>query len=601
MPTSSLATVAIAFVVAGALAGVPALVAAQAGQAPGLPNPARLPARPGLPGTGPGAGAPPRNPSARKAPEKGTAVIRGKVVALDTGLPLRRANVRLFASGQQRMTLTDADGTFAFDQLAAGRYEVRASKARYVDTPLGARRPGGPGRPFELADGQTIDTVMLALPPAGVITGRVLDDAGDVVTGAAVMPMRFRTVNGERQLTPTGRPGSSDDTGTYRLFGLAPGKYYVSARADEFQRFGGEMTDPNATGFAPTYFPGTPVASEAQPIEVVAGAEVLADVQLVTARLTTVTGVVVDQAGATATGGHMMVSGSSAGGSRFMSGGGGSTIKPDGTFTLSGIAPGEYTIVAQATFGQPSMFFEPFGGRDSQRSASLPIVASGAPISGLRLVVQDPVRIPVHVTFEDGGADKPERVVVSANPERGMGGAMATMRDGRLSLEVVPGTYRLSAGTMSMQSAGTAPAQTWFAKRLTYRGRDVEDDEVELTAEPGGRIDVVFTGQSSTVDGSVTDDSGKPIADYTVIVIPEDAELLRRGPFRRVRVVRPDPQGRFRAEHLQSGDYLAAAIGDVPEDIYEPDFLESVRRVGKSFRITEGASATVALKLATLP
>ena len=48
---------------------------------------------------------------------------------------------------------------------------MRGSKARYVDTPLGARRPGGPGRPFELADGQTIDTVMLTLPPAGVITG----------------------------------------------------------------------------------------------------------------------------------------------------------------------------------------------------------------------------------------------------------------------------------------------------------------------------------------------------------------------------------------------------------------------------------------------
>ena len=112
------------------------------------------------------------------------------------------------------------------------------------------------------------------------------------------MPMRFRTVNGERQLMPMGRPRTSDDTGTFRLFGLPPGNYYVSVRAEEFQRFGGEMTDPNVTGFAPTYYPGTPVASEAQPIEVVAGAEVLADVPLVTARLTTITGVVVDQAGA---------------------------------------------------------------------------------------------------------------------------------------------------------------------------------------------------------------------------------------------------------------------------------------------------------------
>jgi hypothetical protein len=211
------------------------------------------------------------------------------------------------------------------------------------------------------------------------------------------------------------------------------------------------------------------------------------------------------------------------------------------------------------------------------------------------------VRIPVDVTFEDGGGAKPERVAVSANPERGMGGGMATMRDGRLSLEVVPGTYRLSAGAMLTQPAASTSAQ-WFVKRLAYRGRAVEDEEVELTAEPGGRIEVVFTSRSSTIAGGVTDDSGKPVVDYTVIIIPEDAEALRRGSFGRLRVVRPDPQGQFRAEHLRPGDYLAAAIEDAPiEDVLDVDFLESVRRVGKPIAVEEGASATVALKLATLP
>src|SRR5688500_16153586 len=170
--------------------------------------------------------------------------------------------------------------------------------------------------------------------------------------------MRFRTLNGERQLTPTGQPRSSDDTGTFRLYGLAPGKYYLSARAEEFHRFGGDM-DSDVTGFAPTFYPGTAVAAEAQPIEVVAGVESLADVQLVATRLTTITGIVVNAAGAPATGGHMMVSGHSAQGGRFMSGGFGGSIKPDGTFTLSGLTPGEYTIVAQASFGGASMY-EPF-------------------------------------------------------------------------------------------------------------------------------------------------------------------------------------------------------------------------------------------------
>jgi hypothetical protein len=595
MPTSFLVTAVVGFAIVGALSDAPAVVAAHVGQAPGLPGPARLPSRPGPPGPGPGSGAPPRDPSARPAPEKGTAVVRGRVVALDTGLPLRRARVMLFvASGQPRVALTDAEGTFTFSQVPAGRIDVRASKARYVDSALNTRRPGSPRQIVDVAEGQTVEGLLVTLPPAGVIAGRILDDAGEVVTGVTVVPMRYRTVNGERRLMPSGSPRTSDDTGAFRLYGLPPGKYYLSARADEAQRFGGGEVDPDASGFAPTFYPGTAAAAEAQPIEVVAGAEAVADLQLVTARLTSVSGVVVDAAGAPATGGHMMVAGTSGNGGGFMWGGGSGMIKPDGTFTLSGIAPGDYTIVAQATFGKPSMF-DDFGGNGNQpqRTASAPVVASGAPVTGLRLIVQDPIRIPVNVTFEDGAAGMPERVFVSANAERGFSSDRATIRDGRLSIEVVPGTYRLSAGSMS--------ATPWFVKRLTYRGREVEDDEVELTTEPGGRIDVVFTSRSSKVDGGVTDDDGKPATIYTVVIVPDTGEARRPSAFRRMRTAVPDAQGRFRAEHLPPGTYLAAAIADIPDDLHDVDFLEHVRRVGKAFTLTEGGSASLALKLSPLP
>jgi hypothetical protein len=417
-----------------------------------------------------------------------------------------------------------------------------------------------------------------------------VDDAGDVVTGVTVMPMRFRTVNGERQLQPTGQPRTSDDTGTFRLFGLPPGKYYLSARAEEAQRFGGEL-EPDATGFAPTFYPGTPTAAEAQPIEVVAGSEIVADLPLVTARLATIRGIVVDAAGRPATGGHVMLSGSSGAGA-FMWGGGGGSIEGNGTFTLSGIAPGEYTVVAQASFGAADMFDSI--NSESLRSAFASVVAGGEPIDGLRLVVQQPIRIPVNVTFEDASTDKPERVFVSANTQRGVGSSMAAIRDGRLSLEVVPGTYRLSAGSMS--------AQPWFVKRLTYRGRDIEDDDVELTAEPGGRIDITFTSRSSTVTGGVTDDGGKPVADYTVFIVPEDVEALHRYALRRMRVVTPDAQGRFRVEHLQPGRYVATAIAEGPvEDISDPDFLDAIRRAGTRITVADGGAATAALTLRSLP
>jgi hypothetical protein len=601
--TARLALSAVSSVVIALLGTAPV-----AAQAPGLPDPTQLPGRPGpgTPGPGPATpgrvpGPPPRDNSARPpGPEKGTAVVRGRVVAADTGLPLRRARVMLGSQGrgQPRMTYSEADGSFVFDQLAPGRYDVRVSKPRYVDTSVGARRPGGPGRPFELADGQTFGGLVVALPAAGVITGRVVDDIGDVVTGAAVVAMRYRTINGERQLVPMGVARQTDDMGVFRLYGLPPGAYYVSARGEESQRFAlPEMQEATVSGFAPTYYPGTTVASDAQPVQVVAGAEVSADVTLVPARLTTISGYVVDASGARASGGFLMVYSSDMGSRGMMWGGGGGQIKPDGTFVIPGVAPGEYTITGQAMFGQQSMFqeFSP----ERSRTASASVVVNGEPVTNVRLGVQDPVRIPVNVTFDDAGAERPERVFVSAGTTRG-GGGTAAMRDGRLTLEVVPGSYRLFAGAGPTSGSMT---QTWFVKRLAYRGRDVGDDsEVELTAEPGARIDVVLTTRTSVVTGGVTDGSGKPTIDYTAIVFPEDRERTRRGTYRRVQAARPDQQGRFRVEALPPGEYLAVAIPDVEiEDLYDADFLDGLRGAAKSFTVADSGTVTLALTLAPLP
>jgi hypothetical protein len=167
-------------------------------------------------------------------------------------------------------------------------------------------------------------------------------------------------------------------------------------------------------------------------------------------------------------------------------------------------------------------------------------------------------------------------------------------------LEVLPGTYRLSAGTMF--SSGRGAATPWLVKRLSYRGRDVEDDDVELTGEPGGRVDVVFTTQSSRIVGSVTDAAGKPAADSMVIILPEEPAALRRGAFRRLRFATAEADGRFRAEHLRAGNYLAVAIAEAPlEDIQDADFLDGIRRIAKPLTLSEGGSTAVALTLAPLP
>ena len=57
----------------------------------------------------------------------------------------------------------------------------------------------------------------------------MFDEFGDPVAGARVQAMRYQMVQGARRLSPVGANAQSDDTGAFRLYGLMPGDYYVSA------------------------------------------------------------------------------------------------------------------------------------------------------------------------------------------------------------------------------------------------------------------------------------------------------------------------------------------------------------------------------------
>jgi hypothetical protein len=184
-------------------------------------------------------------------------------------------------------------------------------------------------------------------------------------------------------------------------------------------------------------------------------------------------------------------------------------------------------------------------------------------------------------------------VMVSAGSMSGAGGMAKVGPDGRLALEVVPGPYHVSASA----------APPWYVKRMLYRGREVEMmEEVDLTAEPGGRLDVIFTTKAATVTGGVTDGGGRVIADYTVVILPDDAERLRRTPFGHVLTATPDAQGRFRLTRLPAGSYVAAAVEDLdPETMHEPEVLDRLRRIGRPFRASEGATIDVSLTLGSIP
>jgi protocatechuate 3,4-dioxygenase beta subunit len=177
---------------------------------------------------------PPRD--AQSQPQAGTAVIKGRITAADTGRPLRRARVTARAAelGQRgRDVSTDADGRYEIRDLPAGRYSLTVSRSSYLRLSYGQRRPLEQGKQLDVSNGQLLDNIHFALPKMSVIAGRVTDELGDPIEGANVFAMRMDYWQGRRRVVPASQVAQTDDVGQYRITGLMPGTYWVMATIRE--------------------------------------------------------------------------------------------------------------------------------------------------------------------------------------------------------------------------------------------------------------------------------------------------------------------------------------------------------------------------------
>src|SRR5204863_6603936 len=152
-----------------------------------------------------------------------------------------------------RIATTDAAGRYEFSSLPAGRYRLTAMKGSYVSLEFGQRRPFESGKPIEVADGQTLEKVDVALPQGGVITGHVFDEFGEPSANVSGSAMRYQfDHHGRRRLAHVGG-ATTNDLGEFRIFALAPGEYCLLATFQSDR--GGDTNDRSV--YAPVYYPGT--------------------------------------------------------------------------------------------------------------------------------------------------------------------------------------------------------------------------------------------------------------------------------------------------------------------------------------------------------
>jgi carboxypeptidase family protein len=536
--------------------------------------------------------------------------------------PVRRATIRLAVQSGvgTRLAGTDDEGKFRFDALPAGSYTLSATKPGYVQTFHGSKHPGrGPGVPVALADGQQV-SVTLRIVPGAVITGTITDSRGNPAPNVQVAVIAVSA--GGTSNTPV--RGSTDDRGMYRVFGLAPGDYLVSALPPDLGTGVGYgrgqvpnilgVTDAevkwarsqSATGTAPmpspgktvtyaaVFHPGTTDVSAAMPVSVAVGEEregIGFALQVVPA--SRIAGTIIDANGQPVTVATValyprrrdQVSPADA----FVSSGAvtlpRAVVSATG-FSITGVAPGEYTMVARSGSGS----------RGAQPPPTTPVLWSvtdltvdGSDQSDLVLRLMPGLKLSGTIVFEHTSLAPPADMSAIDLSLQASGSSLGTASTPRATV-ASNGTFTFSGiapwiYTITATPPGAATGARWMLKSAVLNGRDLADSAFEV--KPGSDVTglaITFTDRAAEISGRLVDPGGRPITRYSIVVFPAERALWLPGS-RRIRSARPATDGSFTVAGLPAGAYAIAAAEDVEAaDLSDPAFL--VQLLASAYKVT---------------
>ena len=519
--------------------------------------------------------------------------IAGQVQNAATEEPLRKANLILRRAEPANpmnpppsySTVSDAGGKFAMKDIEPGKYRLSVNRTGFVASEYGAHGPMRPGGTLTLAPGQKIEDLVFRLTPHAVITGRVLDEDGEPVAYAQVQPMRYRYVNGRRQLTAYGG-ASTNDLGEYRIFGLAPGRYYLSATYRPPMMFE-PAVDRSASqqpeeGYVPTYYPGAIDPARAVAIDAAAGAQLRGiDFSLSKTRTVRVRGRVTGAARAGRAPVSIMLLPRDRMGSFSM------PSRPtradaQGNFEIRGAVPGAYVLVANFYDGEKNIM-----GRQT-------VDVGNSDVENVAVAIVPPIEIAGQVRAD---GDKPVsfsdvRVALRASD---MGEVMfGQSAEGRVKEDGSFTLPNVSLGRFTVIVFGQPDG--YYVRSIRMGDEDVQDSGLDVTGGSAGPIAIVLSPGAGQVEGTVVDAQQQSVPSASVVLIPKDAK--RRAEVQSYKNTTTDQYGRFTLKNLDPGDYKLFAWEDIEYGAYmDPDFMKPVEEKGESITLRKDSKETVQLKV----
>jgi hypothetical protein len=524
---------------------------------------------------------------------KTTAVVRGRVLRADGG-PLSSAQVIAAPFGVQRpaaVASTSADGSYELtvSNVAPGdRFRITASKPGYQTADYGQRNASTRGEPIGIEPGETQERTDILLQRLSGIAGRIVDDLGEPVEGVSVRAATLRYVNGRRQLVDVGPVRQTDDLGRYRLFGLRPGQYTISATVGQI--VGVEMSA-DLPGYGTTYFPGTPNPPEIQFVRVGTGQDVTGiDFSLARMKSLRVAGHAFDAAGDPISGGIALMPSQRSGSNTEVQMG--ARIDPGGAFEFPNVPPGDYVL--QVVHGRSS-------GNEGEFAYEF-VTLTDRDVTDLEIQSSSGSTLTGHITSDGGDGLKLDGIELSAIPtdlDRAprFGGPPARAQvapDGSFELQGISGPRRLQVARMP---------PGWTTKTILVHGVDVTDQPQSFGREDQSAddIEVMLTSHVTRIAGSISGigsltGSVSP-ADVAVLAFGTDRDTWYQGSRYRRRVA-PAATGTFAIEGLPPGDYFVVA-SEAPQDPGEwtdPGVLEKLAASATRVRLADGEQLSLSLR-----
>lgn len=269
-----------------------------------------------------------------------TGSIRGRLSSTD-GQPVMNANVMvqsLSGNPVAKPARPDADGKFVFEDLPPGSYILIGMAPGYIDQSMAL------GSPLEWPRHLIGSSVNVSLVKGGVITGTITDTKGEPLVG---VPVRATLASSHAStmlgmLSGTGA-SESDDRGVYRIYGIYPGQYTVSAGGK------GGLGQFGASGFdidVPTFYPSS-TRDTAVPVSVRSGDETSGiDIKYKGDEGHSISGVVRGNIDANAGQVAFPIMLAHAGTTSVLSIGIAAVADPGRAFSFDGVADGEYDLFA---------------------------------------------------------------------------------------------------------------------------------------------------------------------------------------------------------------------------------------------------------------